>query len=416
MNNLESENGAFCKGLIDKACKFSEQMYDWSKKEIISFIEANSSNDFVSIEFTWKELGLTQEWYNKECRALDNDMLLIRREIDLEWTKSSDNSVFKEDQLESIFQQLREPIGTLTLNVHLEDFDITAGSAREKYLVTLYEELNPDKMYLIGVDTAGGLNKDFSTFTITDPDTLRPVGFFKNAKINTSYFSSLLLELITTHLPESILVIESNNYGKAVIDNLIRRIPKNIFYDYKIADKDKAGITNKISKNIQYGIATTTSSRPLMLDLLNTIMNEETLCLVYPEIYDELKTLVYNKQGKIEHDSNAHDDTIFSYLFVRYAIAFSNNISKYLRDSTNIVSNITKVVSNAIVKHNIVGSNSDVKEFFEPKVNISAEQYMNLTMQGMSPDEIIERFQRETSKGKVSMNKGISDLLMKINK
>ena len=412
-NNLESENGAFCKGLMDKACTFAEEMYDWSKEEILSFIEANSSNDFINVVFTWQELGLSEEWYKKECRALDNDMLLVRREIDLEWTKSSDNSVFSEEQLDLLFTKLNTPLHSLTLNVKLEDFETNTGVGKEKYLVTLYEELEKEKMYFIGVDTAGGLNKDFSTFTIVDPDTLRPIGFFKNAKINTSYFSSLLLELIITHLPNSILFIENNNYGKGVIDNLVRRIPKNLFYDYKVADKDKSNIIVKSSKNIQYGITTTGNSRPLMLDLLNEVMNEEPLCLAYPEIYDELKTLIYTKQGKIEHDRNAHDDTIFSYLFVRYAVAFSNNISKYLRDATTIVTNIKKVISNVI--HDNIGNN-DTKEHFTPAVNINVDQYASLSMQGLTPDQIIERFQRETSAGKVAINKSTSDLIMRLNK
>ena len=71
-----------------------------------------------------------------------------------------------------------------------------------------------DKRYLVGVDTSGGSGKDSSAFTVVDPIDLKPCAVFRNNKINTAYYCSVLLQLVTDVLPNSILVIERNSYGR----------------------------------------------------------------------------------------------------------------------------------------------------------------------------------------------------------
>ena len=417
MNNIDSMQGAYCKALIDGAAEFIEEMYDWPMAEIKQYINDNSSNDFLYIKFTWQELGLTPEWYLKESRSLDNDKLLIRREIDLVWTKSSDNSVYDEESLELIFEKLRKPIGTLALSIKTEEFDIDKGSIKQKYIVKIYKELLADKMYFIGVDTAGGLGRDFSTFVIVDPDDMKPIATFKNNKINTSYFSSLLLELIVEYLPKSILFIENNNYGKGVIDNLIRRIPKSIFYDYKVPDKDKTKVSifSRQNKNITYGIATTTKTRDLFFDLLNEVVAEDYESLAIDEIYDELKTLVFNKKGKIEHDVNAHDDTLFAYLMVLYSVAYSNNVARLLRDKKAIANKVAVAVS----KPNTVSDspNKDIDGVFKKDIDVDLQKFINMSLEsGLDANEIINRMKNEVGSNGVKANKNILDIFGNINK
>jgi hypothetical protein len=417
-NNLDSPHGIFCKQLIDEACPFTEEMYDWTKREIKNFIKDNSSNDFLYIKFTWQELGLTKEWYEKECRALTNDKLTIRREIDLEWTKSSDNSIFTEEQLDIIFNIVTKnvPLKTLTLDVKVEELDEDKNTVKGKYTVVLYKELERDKTYFIGSDVGGGLGRDSSTLIITDPKTLEPYGFFKNSKINTNYFSSIIHELIVNHLPNSILFIENNNYGKAVLDNLIRRIPKNLFFDYKVADKDKAKTIKKTSKNITYGINTTPASRPLMFDLLMQYVQDKPYLFGFSELYEEIKTLIYTKTGKIEHDIGAHDDIIMAYNMILYAIAYSNNIARYLRETTTVTVNLEAVRAKPDILETV--GNNHTKETFKPQIDVGLEEYMAIALAGdLTPTEIIERLKAQTKKeDRGSGNKSILNTFLNLNK
>ena len=379
-------------------------------KTVKQYIADNSSNDFLYIKFTWQELGLSKQWYEKECRGLDNDRLLIRREIELEWTKSSDNSVFDEEQLDVVFTHLRKPIGTIALSINTLDKELqTSGVIEQKYPLKIYKNLEREKMYFIGVDTGGGLQKDFSTIVVTDPDDLEPVAVFKNNKINTSYFSSLLEILIEQLLPNSILFIENNNYGKGVIDNLLRVIPKSLFYDFKLADKDKSAIAKIFSKRpttITYGITTTVKTRDQYFDLLNQTIVENPGLIAIDDIYDELKTLVFNNKGKIEHDRNAHDDVLFGYMIVIYAVAYSNNISKFLRDKRDVANKIILTTS----KPNTLpeNPNSDIHNVLKPSDNIDLQKYIELSMSGLNTEQILAKLKSEKTNNRQLNNDALT--------
>jgi hypothetical protein len=341
-NNIDVPEGTFCHGMMTGSAEFTEELYDWSKEEIEAYIETNSDNDFLFIKFTWQQLGLSQQWYNKECRVLANDTLKIKRELDMVWTKATDNSVFKEELLDAISALLPdEPLETFFLEVERKEkrANDPEGKIHEKYALKIYRELDLEKRYFIGVDTAGGTGRDNSAFTIVDPNDMGICATFKNPKINISYYTDLLQNLIEDILPNSILIIERNSYGKSLIDNLVRVIPDNIFYDIPLADKDKEKGKVSDKENIVYGINTTSQSRDAMIDLLVGFVNDEPELLAIPEIYEDVKTLVYDRNGKVEHERGCHDDSLFSYLFVRYAVAYSNTIHIFMQLMSRISDN-----------------------------------------------------------------------------
>jgi len=399
--------------MMDNACPFTEEMYDWSKEDIKSFIYSNSSNDFIYIKFTWEELGLTKQWYEKECRGLENDLLIIRREIDLQWTKASDNSVFSEESLDNVFLNLKQSIGNIFIQPK-KDLDEDIDTFKETYMVKLYKPLIKEKVYFIGSDVGGGTGNDPSAFVIVDPDNMDISGIFKNNKINTSVYSSVLHSLIVDHLPNSYLFIENNSLGSGVIGNLLRKIPSRLFFDYKLPDKDKKKILHKAPSNIKYGVQTDKTSRSLMIDILFDVMENYKEELYYPEIYDELKTLVYSKNGKVEHDTNAHDDIIFSYLMVKYSMQYSNNISKFLRDSSVIVSNMRKVISKDYL--DTENPNELIGELSKPSIDIDIKEYSQLVLQGLSSEEILKILARPNSRKERTVNKQVLSLFNQLNK
>jgi hypothetical protein len=401
--------------MMDNACPFLEEMYDWNKKQILQFITDNSSNDFLNIKFTWQELGLSEEWYLKECRSLNNNLLIIRREIDLEWTKASDNSVFKEETLDKIFKILKPSIGTAFLQPKRDAEDIE-GILKENYVIKIYKELIPNKVYFVGCDVGGGTQNDYSAFVVIDPDNMDICAVFRNNKINTSIFSSLLISLIENVIPNAYLFIEDNSLGLGVIGQLLRRIPTRLFYDYKLPDKDKKKLIHKTPNNIKYGVHTDATSRSLMIDILFEVTDANYSELAYPELYDELKTLVYSKNGKVEHDTNAHDDILFAYLMVKYAIRYSNNINKFLRDSSIISTNIKKVSSKNIdgLDTSVVNPNETKSEFSQIK-GLDLEEYVKLALEGMSSKDIANVLSNKKQTER-TINKNMLSILSDLNK
>jgi hypothetical protein len=151
-----------------------------------------------------------------------------------------------------------------------------------------------------------------------------------------------------------------------------------------------------------------------MIDILFDVMENYKDELCYPEIYDELKTLVYSKNGKVEHDSNAHDDVIFSYLMVKYAMQFSNNISKFLRDSSSIVSNMQKVISKSHL--DTENPNELAGDFARPNTEIDIKEYSRLSLQGLSSEEIMKILSKPNSRQERTVNKQVLNLFNQLNR
>lgn len=350
-SNLDLDEGAFVKFLIDLSCTFIEEMYDWPRFKILDYIYNNSTNNFVFIKYTWQDLGLTKEWYERQCRELNYDWLKINREVNLQWSKSTENSVFNEEQLEAINQILKSSIGTKIIEA---THHITPSQTyKESYGFKLYQELNPNREYAIGVDVSSGQDRDNSAVTIVDPDKeFEVVGVFKSPNINTDQLSHLLITLIKNHLPNSTLIIENNSYGKAIIDTCMKYIPKNVYTHYGVPNdkKHKKHLARDERGQVVYGISTNTQSRPLMIEIVSELVTKTPSAVAYPELYTDIRALEYKSNGKIEHQSGMHDDTLMSYLMVRYAFAYTNNLKSYFK-SIYVPSERTRVYSEDPTKY-----------------------------------------------------------------
>jgi len=299
-NSLEKEEAVwFLKEMIGRSCNFDENMYDWKLSEIKECIDKKSKNDFLYIEFSYKQLGRTDEWFREQCRALNNDLLLIRREILLEWTRASDVSVYSEEQLASIEKNLMTPVTSLTI--------------RKFWKLEIYDDaIDFRKPYIIGCDPSPGTESDASAICIIDTITLKPLAEFRENKISTEDLKMVIYELMTKFFINSVLVME-NNIGTTILDWLMRQpaVANRIYYEYKekVASKleySKTEVTHKkVNKRVQvYGIVTESNSRNLMLEILDYTVNNEPELLATPFLYSDVKGLERNKKGENNYCPN----------------------------------------------------------------------------------------------------------------
>jgi hypothetical protein len=325
-NNIDLPESIWCREvLIGQACIFDENFfYDHTLEEIDDYIKKKSDNNFVYIEFSYKELGKDEKWFKEQCRDLQNNLLKIKRELLLEWTRSSDIAVYSEEQLEAISQHIKEPVSKIRLLKY--------------YTINLYRnDIDFKKVYIIGCDVAAKTDGDASTLCIMDPYTFEIVGEFRENKIDSEDFKHLIEELITRYFFNSLLVVE-NNIGQHILDYLMRTpVAKNVYYEYKtklaskIEQSKKEIIHSKTKKKtVTYGVCTTKESRPLMLDILDNTVYESPELLATPNLYSDIKGLERNKQGKIEHGPGGHDDSLFAYLVARYVLVYGTNLARFM--------------------------------------------------------------------------------------
>lgn len=326
MNNLDSPEGLYCYNLIQDSVAFDENWYSKSIEQVRNIIAENSDNDFVFIQFDYKQLGHGDEWLVRQKRLVGNDLYTIKREILLEWTLSGDTSPFSEEQLTIVSQYIKKPINSFYIK----------GLYKFEIIEELFNMRN--RSYIISVDIAGGLEKDATVITIIDPLNYKPVCIFKSNRIDTPTLVDVLVELVETYFNSAVVVPERNNMGLSVIQMLLKTsISKNIYYEKKKRTTEKEvnlhGKTKKETKEVRvYGIDTTPKSREFMVkEILNMVVNERPELINNDFIFKEIKTLERKKNGKIEHKSGCHDDCLMSYLVGMYMILYGNNSSKFIK-------------------------------------------------------------------------------------
>lgn len=176
-------------------------MYDWTKEEIEKYIEKNSINNFIYISFSYKQLGRTEDWFKHQCRSLNMDLFKIKREILLQWNKSSDLSPFSEEEIIRLMDNAREHVATLMIN-HV-------------YPLRIYKnDFNWHGNLMIGVDVSGGFSLDSSAVTVWDPTTQEIVATFKNNIIDTVEIGEFIYTLVKKYFVNATVVIERNSYGR----------------------------------------------------------------------------------------------------------------------------------------------------------------------------------------------------------
>jgi len=251
-------------------------------------------------------------------------------------------SIFAEDQLEKIYMYVKQPITSININ---------------GYFIQFYEQPDVNANYIISCDVAGGLSQDNSAILIIAPDDFRIVGDFRNNKIDTDNVRKLIERMVKDYFRNAILIIERNSYGL----NLLQYFMKDRLIEPRMVQEEKEHLGEKTqkdgftvkkkTKNIVYGIDTNQRTRKLMFELLPEIIDMEYDKIISPKLYEDIAGLERKKNGKIEHSSSSHDDSLMAYLIFRYALHYGKSLKDRFK--------INAIPSKSNLK--IVSGNDDFK-------------------------------------------------------
>ena len=305
--------------------EFSETWYDFPYSKIMAQIDKNKKNNFVLIEFTYQQLGLSEQWFESICKDLRYEWDTIKREVLLEWNLSTPNAFFSQSQLETIRRHVKKPIKTILI------FD--------KYPVDIYEYPEyygnqPKYTPIIGVDVAGGYMKDYSSFVIIDSHTTRPFAAFKDNSIDPDDLAYVLIELVTKYMPNAVINVEKTGIGATTVKILKKsKIKQNLYYEIKdrVLEEKLDGIhvvKNKRAVRV-YGMDNTGDSRPKLIQILRERGRDHKDKFVIQDLYEELRALEIRPNGRVEASKNYHDDMTFAYLMAMYVWMYGVNILQW---------------------------------------------------------------------------------------
>ena len=343
--DLDTSPGEQSQKILADTATWTEKMYDMhydkddDKNEVLQYVYNNSRNNIVYIEYSYKQLGLSNEWFYNICREINNP-ITIKREILLQRIRGSSDSPFDQEDIEYIMNSTKSVIEELFILEYFK-FDV-------------YTPLNRNTPYIVGIDCSTGTNEDNNAITVIDPYTEEPVADFKCPYIGETKYEQLIMTLVKEHIPRAILCIERNSVGDGIIDHLLNSsIRQNLYYDKNkdlVEDnlKDSSTITSMLKKQADqkkfYGVYTGPQSREDMMAILFRRVAEFKDKFVTKNIADDIAHLVRTRSGKIEAGPGMHDDNIMSYLIGMYIFYHGNNLPMFgfIRGSEEIVSKADK--------------------------------------------------------------------------
>ena len=320
--DLDSPAGQAAQAILDKTCRWTETYYDLGPEKAKEIIASNSENGICYIEYSYKQLGLGEEWFRKLCKLVNGDPTAIKRELLLQRIRGSKDSPFSEEDLMAI-QEIRPVI--------LEEYFIM-----DIYQLNVYKELNPKVPYLVGVDVATGVNNDSTAVSVVNPYTLQVDAEFRSPIMGYPDLKRFLYQLVKKYIPNCVLCIEKNHGGDAVIQDLRESVlNRNIYHsmskelvDDNNAKMNKGHIEREVERRRNYGVFTGTKSRALMIDLLFLTVQENKDRLTSHYVIDDILKLV-RKNGKVQAAAGEHDDSIMSYLIALYVYTYGKNLNRW---------------------------------------------------------------------------------------
>lgn len=308
---LTTDEGMNSFNMKNAATPFSEGWYDLTVDQIMDIIRSNNNSNYVYIEFSYQQLGKSEEWFRDICIEMGKKWEDIRREVLLEWSLSSENSPFRKEDLDTIRAMLKQPIQTILM--------------LNKYPFYIYEKINANRAVpIIGVDVSGGYQRDSSAITIIDSESTRVTAEMNCNFISTPELAAVIYEIVSRWMPNAVVNIERNGgYGASVISKLLTTsIKKNLYYTIKdkIVEERVVGaqVHRKTQKTKIYGSDSTHNEREKLMEILRNRVDYHKDKIISKTIYDELVGLEVKKNGRIEHSDNTHDDQVFSWLWALY--------------------------------------------------------------------------------------------------
>lgn len=320
--DLDSPAGQAAQKILDKTCRWSEQFYDLGPEKSKEIIAANAENNIVYIEYSYKQLGLGEEWFRKLCKLVNGDPTAIKRELLLQRIRGSKDSPFSEEDLMAI-QEIKPVV--------IEEHYIM-----DLYQLNVYKKLNPKVPYLVGVDVATGVNNDSTAVSVVNPYTLQIDAEFRSPIMGYPDLKRFLYQLVKKYIPSAVLCIEKNHGGDSVIQDLRETVlNRNIYHsmskdlvDDNTAKINKGHIEREVERRRNYGVFTGVKSRALMIDLLFLTVQEFKDRLTSHFVIDDILKLV-RKNGKVQAAAGEHDDSIMSYLIALYVYTYGKNLNRW---------------------------------------------------------------------------------------
>jgi len=238
-------------------------------------------NNFVPIFLDWKvHPERDQDWRDEQTK--DQGEMAARQEHDADFIASG-NTVIGGDLIQFYRQTFeREPVAKRGFDNNL----------------WVWEYPIAGRSFMVVADVARGDGDDKSAFHIIDLESVTQVAEYKGL-IGTKEFGQALVA-IATEYNDALLVVENSSIGWSVLQEIIDRGYKNLFYmeeDWKFLDpthaKQKSTKRRFFERKKVPGFTTSVRTRPLLISKLDEYMREHAVIIHSKRTFEELEVFIW---------------------------------------------------------------------------------------------------------------------------
>lgn len=315
-------------------------IFDMTADELSKWRDTQSISTVFHIKYSYDLLGYDEDWLYEKAR--NESVVVTRREILLNWEEEEGNNPFSKSVLNSLSNRANTVTGKKA-NYNGYDFllyDNEDYAYHNNDLIN-FLKYNFNNGVVVGIDVAYGYgsNRDSSAMVFIDSATLRVIATFGSNIIDTDDLLILLLSLMKDAKDNNMklaLAIERNSPAEGIIATL-KKIPQyqDFLVVYEASERKLLDPSAIIDTNVYYkekaipcdiGLRTTKTSRPILMDVLSTLVTRFSEAISIPCIVNEILSLTTNvtkTTTKIEAGDGSHDDYVMAMVHGYYAI-FNN--------------------------------------------------------------------------------------------
>ncbi len=349
---IDSRSGSYMyKEFYTAGALFDETYYDSvDRADLVKRVKQNCTGRRTLFVGDWdhKQLGYSDEWLYEKLSNSGGTPDSIDRDFFNRWTNGGAMSPLSTAVLEAIGKSEMNPVWM--------EFGAERFGIKWYALESEIARIAIDKPVILGLDTSDAIGRDAISLVFTDAYSLALLG---SATVNEAYLPSVAMWVakILLKYPKVTLVIEKKSSAQTFIDTAIVVLakagidPTTRMYCRVNDERGKEGGLYEKMQSVAiarrtvefydpvrslFGFNTSGSSRDLLYGIVLTAAAQRCCTKIYDRILSgELRQLTV-KNGRIDHSSSGHDDTIIAWLLTHWFLMYGKNLDIYGIDSSKI--------------------------------------------------------------------------------
>jgi len=278
-------------------------------------------NNYKRIDVHWSDVpGRDDKWKEETIKNTSEDQFRVEFECDF---VGSSNTLISPNKLRTL--------------VFTNPIDKTDN-------LCIYELPEPDKTYVICVDTARGQGLDYSAFVVFEVSELpyKVVATYKNNQIIPLLFPEVI-KRVGEKYNEAFLLVETNDLGQQVVDILHWDLEYDGVLMVNNSGRGGQTISSGFGGSTQhFGLKTTKTTKRIGCSSLKTLVESDKLVINDFDILQELTTFI-SKGNSYQAEEGKNDDLAMCCVMFGWLIN-----QEYFKEFCNI--NIRTMLLNENVK------------------------------------------------------------------